>query len=67
MKQHPSFYLPEPVEAEHTMFIMHTSGTTSGTTSKSPPVGIKHSTAGYLLYVALTHKVCITVFLFMLL
>ena len=55
MKQHPPFYPPEPVEAEHTMFIMYT----SGTTSKSAPIGIKHSTAGYLLYVALTHQVCI--------
>ena len=51
MKKCPSFCDPVAVEAEHPMFIMYTSGTTAGST------GIRHSTAGYLLYVALTHKV----------
>lgn len=43
---------PEYVEAEHTMFIMYT----SGTSSTKVPTGIKHCTAGYLLYVALSHQ-----------
>lgn len=54
MAKCPTTFEPVSVEAEDTMFIMYTSGTTAATT----PTGIKHSTAGYLLYVALTHQVC---------
>ena len=55
MEKHPTTFDPVPVEAEDTMFIMYT----SGTTSNSIPANIKHSTAGYLLYTALTHKVAL--------
>eukprot|EP00922_Rhytidocystis_sp_ex-Travisia-forbesii_P054236 GHVS01080449.1.p1 GENE.GHVS01080449.1~~GHVS01080449.1.p1 ORF type:complete len:732 (-),score=110.78 GHVS01080449.1:359-2554(-) len=44
-------YCPlEMVDSEDTLFILYTSGST-GT-----PKGVVHSSAGYLLYVALTHK-----------
>lgn len=56
MIKHPITFPPVPVEAEHTMFIMYTSGTAA---SIATPTGIKHSTAGYLLYVALTHQVSV--------
>ena len=39
-----------PVEAEHPLFILYTSGSTG------KPKGVVHTTAGYLLHVALTHK-----------
>jgi acetyl-CoA synthetase len=42
---------PEPVEAEHPLFILYTSGSTG------KPKGVVHTTGGYLLHVALTHKV----------
>ena len=54
MARHATTFDPVSVEAEHTMFIMYTSGTTAGGAN---PTGIKHCTAGYLLYVALTHQV----------
>ena len=41
---------PEWVEAEHPLFILYTSGST-GT-----PKGVQHSSAGYLLWAALTMK-----------
>jgi acetyl-CoA synthetase len=41
---------PEPMEAEDPLFILYTSGST-GT-----PKGVQHSTAGYLLQAAMTHK-----------
>ena len=42
---------PVFVNSEDPLFIMYTSG------SSDIPLGIVHSTAGYLLQVALTHKV----------
>ncbi len=39
---------PEPVGAEHPLFILYTSGSTG------KPKGIQHSTAGYLLWAKLT-------------
>jgi acetyl-CoA synthetase len=41
---------PEPVDAEHPLFILYTSGSTG------KPKGIQHSTAGYLLWCMLTMK-----------
>ncbi|HKJ71515.1 MAG TPA: AMP-binding protein, partial [Gammaproteobacteria bacterium] len=41
---------PEPVEAEHPLFILYTSGSTG------KPKGVVHSSAGYLLGAALTMK-----------
>ncbi len=41
---------PEPLDAEHPLFILYTSGSTG------KPKGIVHSTGGYLVYAASTHK-----------
>lgn len=41
---------PEPMNAEDPLFILYTSGSTG------KPKGVVHSTAGYLLYAALTHR-----------
>jgi acetyl-CoA synthetase len=40
----------EPVGSEHPLYVLYTSGSTG------KPKGIQHSTAGYLLMVALTHE-----------
>ncbi len=40
---------PEPMNAEDPLFILYTSGSTG------KPKGVVHTTAGYLLYAALTH------------
>jgi acetyl-CoA synthetase len=40
----------EPMEAEHTLFCLHTSGTTA------KPKAAVHTTGGYLTYAALTHR-----------
>src|SRR5829696_7281739 len=41
---------PERMGAEDTLFLLHTSGTTA------KPKGVQHTSAGYLLHVAVTHK-----------
>lgn len=41
---------PEMMDAEDPLFILYTSGSTG------KPKGVVHSTAGYLLYAAITHK-----------
>jgi len=41
---------PEPMKAEDPLFILYTSGSTG------KPKGVVHTTAGYLIYCALTHK-----------
>lgn len=41
---------PEPMAAEDPLFILYTSGSTG------KPKGVLHTTGGYLLYVAITHR-----------
>ena len=41
---------PEPMDAENPLFILYTSGSTG------KPKGVVHTTGGYLVYVAMTHK-----------
>lgn len=41
---------PEELDAEHPLFILYTSGSTG------KPKGALHTTGGYLLYAAMTHK-----------
>ena len=41
---------PEPMGAEDPLFILYTSGSTG------KPKGVQHTTGGYLLYSAMTHK-----------
>ena len=46
----PAHCKPEPMNAEDPLFILYTSGSTG------KPKGVLHTTAGYLLQVALTHR-----------
>jgi acetyl-CoA synthetase len=41
---------PEPLDSEHPLYLLYTSGSTG------KPKGVLHTTAGYLLGVALTHR-----------
>ncbi len=41
---------PEPVDAEHPLFILYTSGSTG------KPKGVLHTSGGYLMFAAMTHK-----------
>ncbi|GLQ50438.1 acetate--CoA ligase [Dyella flava] len=41
---------PEPVEAEHPLFILYTSGSTG------KPKGVLHTSGGYLVYASFTHE-----------
>jgi acetyl-CoA synthetase len=41
---------PEPVDAEHPLFILYTSGSTG------KPKGVLHTSGGYLVYAGLTHE-----------
>ncbi len=49
VERQPETHVPESFDAEHTMFIMYTSGTTG------KPKGIYHTTAGYLVGAATTY------------
>jgi acetyl-CoA synthetase len=40
----------EPMNAEHALFLLHTSGSTA------KPKGVQHTSGGYLLHVSVTHK-----------
>ncbi len=41
---------PEPLDAEHPLFILYTSGSTG------KPKGVLHTSGGYLVYASLTHE-----------
>ena len=51
MERQPTECIPESMHSEDDLFVMFTSGLTG------EPKGIVHTQAGYLLHVAVTHKV----------
>jgi len=46
----PATCTPEPMDSEHPLFILYTSGSTG------KPKGVQHSSGGYLLHAAITHR-----------
>ena len=50
VERQPATFPAEPVEAEHTLFCLHTSGTTA------KPKAAVHTTGGYLTYASATHR-----------
>ena len=48
--QQPATCPPEPMDAEDPLFILYTSGSTG------KPKGVLHTTGGYLVHVAITHR-----------
>lgn len=55
MKEAPLYCEPEVMDAEDPLFILYTSGSTG------KPKGVLHTTAGYLLYSAMTHQLAFDV------
>jgi len=55
MAEAPLYCEPEEVDAEDPLFILYTSGSTG------KPKGVLHTTAGYLLYSAITHQIAFDV------
>ena len=53
MDHHAIECTPEPMDSEDDLFVMFTSGATGAAK------GLIHTQAGYLLHVAVTHKVCL--------
>ena len=50
MRQERPYCPMEDIDSEDTLFLLYTSGSTG------QPKGVAHTTAGYLLYAAMTHK-----------
>ena len=50
LRDQPTEAVPEPMDAEDTLFILYTSGSTG------KPKGAVHTQAGYLLYCMVTHR-----------